>query len=62
MLTIIAILVTDLILLVVFVTQYRQELGGTVNGAHDTPPVRPKPRRRTPPPPPADPGRQIARR
>lgn len=51
MVTIIAILVTDLLLLVIFVNQYQQELGIAVNGYHDIPPRR----RRRPPPPPAAP-------
>lgn len=60
MATVIAIVVTDLILFVVFVAQYRQELGVSVSSDHDRPPLRPKPQHRTPPPSP--PGRQIARR
>lgn len=59
MITAIAIVVTDVLLFLVFVSQYRQELGMTVSGAHDTPPIR-KPRPRTAPP--TRPGRQIARR
>jgi len=62
MVTAIAILLTDALLFVVFVGQYRQELGMSVNGAHDIRPLRKTPRPRTAPQPPADPGRQIARR
>jgi hypothetical protein len=43
MITIIAIIVTDLLVLLLFVYQYRQETGLTVNGAHDLPVLRKKP-------------------
>lgn len=60
MVTVIAILVTDLLLLAVFVSQYRQELSMSVNGSHDIPPLRKKPARRPARPAPAvGPSRQI---
>jgi hypothetical protein len=43
MVTIIAIILADLLVLLLFVYQYRQETGLTVNGAHDQPVVRKKP-------------------
>jgi hypothetical protein len=43
MVTIIAIILADLAVLVLFVYQYRQELSLTVNGSHDLPVVRAKP-------------------
>jgi hypothetical protein len=43
MVTIIAIILADLLVLLLFLYQYRQENGLTVNGAHDLPVVRKKP-------------------
>jgi hypothetical protein len=43
MVTIIAIIVADLLVLLLFVYQYRQETGLTVNGSHDLPVLRKKP-------------------
>ena len=43
MVTIIAIILADLLVLLLFVYQYRQELGLTVNGSHDLPVLRKKP-------------------
>jgi len=43
MVTIIAIILADLLVLLLFVYQYRQETGLTVNGAHDLPVLRKKP-------------------
>jgi hypothetical protein len=42
MITIISIILADVILFALFAYQYRQELGLTVNGAHDSPVVRKK--------------------
>ena len=50
MTTIIAIIVADMLLFLLFVYQYRQELGLTVNGSHDLPVVRRKPAARPPAP------------
>jgi hypothetical protein len=58
------IIVADVVLLVICVVQYRQELGLTVNGSHDEP-VRRRRSVRNPPPPPVAlraSGRQIARK
>ena len=62
MVTAIAILVTDVLLFVVFVAQYRQEIGMSVNGSHDIPPLRNKPARQPAAPPPPARGRRITRR
>jgi hypothetical protein len=43
MVTIIAIILADLLVVVLFVYQYRQETGLTVNGSHDLPVLRKKP-------------------
>jgi hypothetical protein len=43
MVTIIAIILADVFVLLLFVYQYRQEMGLTVNGSYDTPVVRAKP-------------------
>jgi hypothetical protein len=43
MVTIIAIILADLLVFLLFVYQYRQETGLTVNGSHDLPVVRKKP-------------------
>jgi hypothetical protein len=43
MVTVIAIIVADLLVLLLFLYQYRQETGLTVNGAHDLPVLRKKP-------------------
>jgi len=40
MLTIVAIILADLIVVSLFIYRYRQELGLTVNGSHDKPVVR----------------------
>jgi hypothetical protein len=51
MVTALGIILADVLLFVFFVCQYRQELGLSVNGSHDTPVPRKKPVRRSPPPP-----------
>jgi hypothetical protein len=43
MVTIIAIILADVFVLLLFVYQYRQELSLTVDGSHDQPVVRAKP-------------------
>jgi hypothetical protein len=43
MLTAIGIILTDVLLFVLFVCEYRQELGLSVNGSHDLPVARKKP-------------------
>jgi hypothetical protein len=43
MVTVIGIILADLLVLLLFVYQYRQETGLTVNGSHDLPVVRKKP-------------------
>jgi hypothetical protein len=43
MVTIIAIILADVFVFLLFVYQYRQELSLTVNGSHDRPVVRAKP-------------------
>jgi len=43
MVTVIAIILADVLLFLLYVYQYRQELGLTVNGSHDLPVVRKKP-------------------
>ena len=43
MITVIAIILADLLVLLLFLYQYRQENGLTVNGSHDLPVVRKKP-------------------
>ncbi|HTT64923.1 MAG TPA: hypothetical protein VMG35_23895 [Bryobacteraceae bacterium] len=43
MFTVIAIILADVFVFLLFVYQYRQELGLAVNGAHDVPVVRTKP-------------------
>jgi hypothetical protein len=43
MATAIGIILADLLLFVFYVCQYRQELGLSVNGSHDTPVMRKKP-------------------
>lgn len=43
MFTVIAIIVADVFVFLLFVFQYRQELGLTVNGSHDMPVLRAKP-------------------
>jgi hypothetical protein len=45
MVTIIAIILADVLVFLLFVYQYRQELGFTVNGSHDQPVVRVRPPR-----------------
>jgi hypothetical protein len=65
MVTAVGIILADVLLFVLFVCQYRQELGLSVNGSHDTPVVRKKPVKNPPPPPtaagtPAGRGRQVA--
>lgn len=64
MVTAIGIILADVLLFVFYVCQYRQELGLSVNGSHDTPAARKKPAKRPPPPPaaaagPAGRGRQV---
>jgi hypothetical protein len=49
------ILVADLLLLVFYVSQYRQELGLMVDGSHDEPIRRPRPPKMPPPSPPSGP-------
>lgn len=61
MATVLGIILTDVLLFVLYVCQYRQELGLTVNGAYDTPVVRKKPVA-TPTPPAAGRGRQVVAR
>jgi hypothetical protein len=41
--TVIAIILADVLVFLLYVYQYRQELGLTVNGSHDMPVVRKKP-------------------
>jgi hypothetical protein len=48
MITIIGIVLADLILLVLFICFYRQELGLTVNGSNDAPIVRKRPAKMSP--------------
>jgi hypothetical protein len=43
MVTVIGIILADLLVLLLYAYQYRQELGLTVNGSHDLPVVRKKP-------------------
>jgi hypothetical protein len=43
MITVVAIILADLLVLLLFLYQYRQENGLTVNGSHDLPVVRKKP-------------------
>jgi hypothetical protein len=43
MVTIVAIILADVLVLLLFIYQYRQELSLTVNGSHDQPVVRAKP-------------------
>lgn len=43
MVTIIAIILADLLVFLIYVYQYRQEFGLTVNGSHDLPVLRKKP-------------------
>jgi hypothetical protein len=43
MVTIIGIILADVLVLLLFLYQYRQETGLTVNGSHDLPVVRKKP-------------------
>ena len=67
MLTIIAIILADVVVALIFVCRYRQELGLTVNGSHDLPVVRTKPARKLAAPAgaaggQATPGRQIVAR
>lgn len=59
MMTAIGIILADVLLFVVFVCQYRQELGFSVNGSHDAPVIRKKPVRK--PPPAATANRQTGR-
>jgi len=67
MTTIIAIIVADVLVFLLYVYHYRQELGLTVNGSHDLPVVRKKPAARPPAPtgapggPPTS-GRQVVAR
>jgi hypothetical protein len=51
MVTAIGIIVADVLLFVFYVCQYRQELGLSVNGSHDTPVARKKLVKKPPPPP-----------
>jgi hypothetical protein len=60
MATAIGIFLADVLVFVLFVCEYRQELGISVNGAHDVPVVRKKPARH-PPPLPAAAGRVAGR-
>jgi hypothetical protein len=53
--TAIFVLAADLLLLLFYVCQYRQELGLMVDGSHDEP-VRRPPSAKTPPPPSGPPG------
>jgi hypothetical protein len=59
MVTAIGIILADVLLFVLFVCEYRQELGVSVNGAHDVPVRRKTPARQ---PPPAPVGRAAGRR
>jgi hypothetical protein len=43
MVTVIGIILADVLVFLLFVYQYRQELGLTVNGSHDLPVLRKKP-------------------
>ena len=64
MMTAIGVIVVDIVLLVLFVCQYRQEIGLSVNGSHDAPVKRkpaPKPAS-NPPPSSSEPIRQITGR
>jgi hypothetical protein len=60
MATIIAIILADIFVLLLFVYQYRQELSLTVNGSHDQPVVRAKPPAQ-PTPPAGAAGGQVGR-
>jgi hypothetical protein len=64
MVTVIAIILADVLLFLLFVYQYRQELGLTVNGSHDLPVVRKKPAAKLAAPAgePANRGRQVVPR
>jgi hypothetical protein len=43
MVTVIAIILADVLIFLLFMYQYRQEMGLTVNGSHDLPVLRKKP-------------------
>jgi hypothetical protein len=58
MTTVLGVILADVLLFVFYVCQYRQELGLSVNGSHDTPVVRKKPAR-PPAPPRPPPGRGV---
>jgi hypothetical protein len=62
MVTAIGIILADVLLFVFYVCQYRQELGLSVNGSHDTPVARKKPKRPPPPPNQTGHGRTIVMR
>jgi hypothetical protein len=64
MVTVIAIILADVVLFLLYVYQYRQELGLSVNGSHDLPVVRKKPAPQPPAPAgePANRGRQVVAR
>ena len=49
--TAIGIILADVLLFVLYVCQYRQELGLSVNGSHDLPVARKRPVKRPSPPP-----------
>ena len=44
MITVIGVILADVLVFLLYVYQYRQELGLTVNGEHDLPVVRKKPK------------------
>lgn len=60
MFTIIAIILADVLLFLLYLYQYRQELGFTVNGSHDMPVLRTKPAKKPAIPPGAASG-QVGR-
>ena len=50
MFTVIAIILADVFVFLLFIYQYRQELGLAVNGSHDMPVLRTKPAKKPPAP------------
>jgi hypothetical protein len=63
MVTVIAIILADVVLFLLYVYQYRQELGLSVNGSHDLPVVRKRPAKPAAPAgEPANRGRQVVAR
>lgn len=62
MFTVIAIILADVFVFLLFVYQYRQELGLAVNGSHDLPVVRAKPAKKSTVPAGAASRQQVAAR